>query len=294
MSRFWSLFHVGTPFDPYHRFETSATFSPYVLGSLRALIALYGVLTIIVSMSIRSDPSPAQSFSYFSNITWWGITFYHIFASFHTLSYARTGRAPLDSWPRTLQLLHSLLFSTVVTYPLMVTVVFWGLQFGPDKFDTAVNTWSNISHHALNTAFALFEITFSRTERPPLIHVIPIALMLGGYACIAYITHATEGFYTYGFLDPTKHTHGVLAGIIVGMGALGVAMFVVSWCAIWARLWVVEVRMGLAGRFSERDMRRIGVESGESAGGFVEKEEGREERIEMVDKGDVQTRVDMV
>ena len=96
------------------------------------------------SRSIRSDPSPAQSFSYFSNSSWWGITFYHIFASFHTLMYARNGRAPLQSWPRILQLLHGLLFSTVITYPLMVTIVFWGIQFTPEKFDTVSNTWSNV------------------------------------------------------------------------------------------------------------------------------------------------------
>ena len=118
--------------------------------------------------------------------------------------------------------------------------------------------------------------------------------MLGGYACIAYITHATQGFYTYGFLDPQKHKPGVLAGILVGMGALVIAMFFLSWCLIWLRLWITEVRMGLPGKFSARDTSRVGTSSTESSGGFIEKDGAQQERIEMVDKNDVQSRVVMV
>ncbi|KAJ7456163.1 hypothetical protein FB451DRAFT_947072, partial [Mycena latifolia] len=238
------------PFDLQHRFETSATLPPAVLGGIRALFAVYGVATIVVSLAVRATPTAAQSFSYFSTITWWGITFYHLFAAFHTLVYAHAGRAPLDRWPRALQLLHSLLFSTVVTFPLMVTIVFWGIQFTPDKFDTRANAWSNISHHALNSAFAVFEIVFSRTERPPLIHAPLIVLLLGGYACIAYITHATQGFYTYGFLDPAHKRRAALAGVIIGMGALGGAMFAVVWLLVYVRLHVTERVLRLHGKFS--------------------------------------------
>jgi hypothetical protein len=39
---------------------------------------------------------------------------------------------------------------------------------------------------------------------------------------VAYITHATEGFYTYGFLDPSLGA-GRLAGYICGI-AIGVAV----------------------------------------------------------------------
>ncbi|KAJ6572786.1 hypothetical protein DFH09DRAFT_1246807 [Mycena vulgaris] len=251
---FYSLFSMRDgQFDPQHRFETSATLRPTVLGGFRAVFAVYGITTIVVSMCFRGPPTAGQSFSYFSNITWWGITFYHLFAAFHTLVYAHAGRPPLESWPRPLQLLHSLLFSTVVTFPLMVTIVFWRVQFMPDKFDTVANAWSNV--------FAVFEIIFSRTERPPLIHGPLIVLLLGGYACIAYITHATQGFYPYGFLNPAHKSRGTMAGIIIGMGALGGAMFVVVWLLIWARAYITERFLGLEGSFSAKDLRgRRGVE----------------------------------
>ena len=128
-------------------------------------------------------------------------------------------------------------------------------------------------------------------------HVIPIAIMLGRYACIAYIayiTHATQGLYTYGFLDPQMHNPGVLAGILISKGALVISMFFLSWCLFWPRPWITEVHMGLPGKFSARDTARVGTSSTGSSGGFLEKDGAQQERIEMVDKDDVQTRVVMV
>ncbi|KZV94586.1 hypothetical protein EXIGLDRAFT_611545 [Exidia glandulosa HHB12029] len=275
MSRVKSLFRLGPPFDPNHRFETSSVLSPYALGGIRALFAVYGIATIIVSATVRTSPTPAQSFSYFSNITWWGITWYHMLAAFHTLSYARTGRAPLERWWPFLQAAHATLWTTVVTFPLMVTVVFWGMQFTPGKFDTAANVWSNISHHALNSAFAVFEIIFARTERPPLIHGPLVVLLLGGYAGVAYITHATEAFYTYGFLDPSKRGVGAQIGIIIAMGGIVIGLFIAVSCLVWLRLWVAEEKLGLRGKFAERDRAQAATQSVESVelGGVTDKEE---------------------
>lgn len=117
-----------------------------------------------------------------------------------------------------------------------------------------------------------------------------MAVLLGGYSCIAYITHAAEGFYTYGFLDLENHRPGILVGSIIGMGALVIAMFMLSWCLIWLRLWVTEVHKGRPGKFS-RDTARIGTSSTASAGAFIEKDGVTQERIEMVDKNYTQTRV---
>ncbi|KAH7105103.1 hypothetical protein BKA62DRAFT_816597 [Auriculariales sp. MPI-PUGE-AT-0066] len=231
-------------FDSTHRFETSTILSPVTLGYIRLLIAAYGAATIIASAlpSVRQPdwPTNAQSFSYLSNITWWGITGYHVVASFHTLYYARTGHAPLERWHWTLQRAHEFLWTTIVTLPCMVTIVFWSIQYSPEKIATPADAWSNITKHALNSAFAVFEIVFSRVAQPPRIHGLLIAIILGGYAGIAFITLATQGFMTYEFLDPSKHSHGIMAGTIIGMGALGVALFGAVSTMVWARLWVTE------------------------------------------------------
>ncbi|KAF2091480.1 hypothetical protein K490DRAFT_60920 [Saccharata proteae CBS 121410] len=257
MLRFWPLFGVETPFDPYHRFETSTILSPLALGCVRSVLAFYGILTIILSLTLPVQQPAGASFSYFSNITWWGITWYQVFASIHTLSYARTGRSLLERWPRFFQLAHSLLYTTIMVFPLMVTIVFWALQFKPSKFADPVDAWSNTTHHALNSAYALFEIIVPRTERPLWIHLPCIVILLGGYAGIAYITHATEGFYTYAFLNPHKHKTGTFAGIIIGMGAICIVLFVIVYLLIWLRLWLTETVLGKPGKFADRDTARL-------------------------------------
>ena len=70
-----------------------------------------------------------QSFSYFTDITYWGLAFYFLFAAIHTFSYARTGSALLNSWPKALQVLHSIFYTTIVTFPFLVTSKPWTSQF---------------------------------------------------------------------------------------------------------------------------------------------------------------------
>jgi hypothetical protein len=55
--------------------------------------------------------------------------------------------------------------------------------------------WENVSIHALNSAFALFEVFLTHAGPQPWLHTPFLVLLLGGYLGIAYITHATQGFY---------------------------------------------------------------------------------------------------
>lgn len=56
--------------------------------------------------------------------------------------------------------------------------------------------WSNISEHALNSAFALFEILLTNVAPMPWIHIPFLIVLLAGYLGVAYITFATQGFYS--------------------------------------------------------------------------------------------------
>ena len=44
-----------------------------------------------------------HSFSYFTDLGYWGLAFYFAFAAAHTGSYALTGRPWLASWPAVLR-----------------------------------------------------------------------------------------------------------------------------------------------------------------------------------------------
>lgn len=84
-------------------------------------------------------------------------------------------------------------------------------------------------------------------------HLPCVLLLLGGYACIAYITYETEDFYTYGFLDSSKFSAGALAGHLIGIGAGCGGFFVLVRLAIYARLLLVEKKLGKHGKRSKRD-----------------------------------------
>ena len=56
--------------------------------------------------------------------------------------------------------------------------------------------WSNISVHALNTVFALFEIIFTNSPPAPWLALPVCILFLIGYLGVAYLTHATQGIYS--------------------------------------------------------------------------------------------------
>lgn len=112
------------PFDPT-RFVTSWVLPPSLLFGYRALLALYAFTTLFTIFGWngthgRSEESQ-HSFSFFTNLTYWGLAFYYAFSAAHTGSYWLTGKSFLARWPKVLQVMHSMFYSTIVVYPWIVT-----------------------------------------------------------------------------------------------------------------------------------------------------------------------------
>jgi hypothetical protein len=190
-----------------------------------------------------------HSFSFFTVLTYWGITFYFLVASIHTFAYARTGSPYLDRFPRQLQALHSLYYTSVTTYPFLVTIVYWGILFSGPWFTVEFSAWSNISQHAMNSVFALFEIIFTRTDPLPLIHLFWLIVILALYCGLAYVTKATRNYYVYPFLDPSGGHSGRVAVYVVILGVAIVIIWTIVRLVIWTRKWVTETKMQKKGKF---------------------------------------------
>jgi hypothetical protein len=183
-------------------------------------------------------------FSYFTHITYISLTIYLLFAAGHTIWYARTGVSPINRWYRPFQLAHTVLYTTIITFPFLVTIVFWALLSSSSTFATTQSRFSNISQHALNSAFALFEVLFCAVGNQPWSHVIFIIIFLGiytpskpswflaTYLGVAYITHATQGIYVYSFLNPSKGA--ILAAYICGIFAGTLVIFALVNLVKWA------------------------------------------------------------
>ncbi|KAJ6133582.1 hypothetical protein N7471_008797 [Penicillium samsonianum] len=205
-----TLFGVGPTTDDKHHFETSWILPPAILAGLRGLISLY-----------------------FTWLTYWGIGFYMLFAAIHTAFYARTGHSVLlNRWPRAFRVLHSLLYVTVTTYPFLVTVVFWVLLFTPPWYKKSYTGWQNISQHCLNSLYALLETILPATAPHPFIAIPFLILILLLYLCVAYITHETEGWYPYSFLDVGDH--GQKSKLVTGYCFCILAAVLVFFLGSWA------------------------------------------------------------
>ncbi|TFK71168.1 hypothetical protein BDN72DRAFT_765518 [Pluteus cervinus] len=209
-------------FDPDHRFVTSYFISPSALAVIRILIAIYTLVTnlyVLIRLGVRSHEAD-QFLPYFTNLSYVGQCAYFWAAGVQTIFYVRNDGSgyPLQSWPKVLRYLHRVLFSTTTTYPILVTIVFWILLADASTFATPYSAWANLSRHALNTVFALFEIGLTNGGPLVWIDIVPCVVCLGAYLGVAYITHATQGYYTYSFLDPVKEGK-LLAGYIIGIAA---------------------------------------------------------------------------
>ena len=114
--------------------------------------------------------------------------------------------------------------------------------------------------HALNTLFLLVEVALTNAGPCPWLHLPLCVGLLACYLGVAYITHATQGFYSaspsppsrltiasnthrapaaYSFLDPAKE-HARLAAYIVGIALAECIAFLLARGATWARTRLVR------------------------------------------------------
>lgn len=94
-----------------------------------------------------------------------------------------------------------------------------------------------ISQHGIIGAYALLEIFLTTTPTHPLINLPFLILILLLYLALAYLTHKTQDFYTYSFLDPGAHGKhsGKVTGYCFAILAIIVVAFAVTWLFIWLR-----------------------------------------------------------
>ena len=147
-TKFYDLMGVAPHgFDPDRRFTTSWLLPPLGLAIYRLIFALFGWSNLIANWAWNAlyDPSDSKTeFSYFTTLSWWGLTFYMTISSIHGFINARKGYTLLDRWPRPLQALHSLFYTTIIVYPFIVTAVYWGVIYGGPWFPVTIDGYRNV------------------------------------------------------------------------------------------------------------------------------------------------------
>jgi hypothetical protein len=267
----WGISPI-TGFDPDKTFVRSHFVSPLVLASIRALMSLYSFTSIITcyawlahktatiglkdvnigSYKIQqSGAAIGQSFSFFTYLTFWSLGFYFLVSSVHTFLYAFRQRTWLDNWPKSLQLAHSVYYSGVTSSPFLVTLVFWGTMnsgWPAGRFEQ----WINISVHGLNSVFAVTEIVLPATAPPPITHLSIVLLVLSVYLGLAYLTHYTQGFYVYEWMNPAHGKASIVLHVVGYAGAMIAIFFIVRYAIIARNMVAAKIETRRSGGLREK------------------------------------------
>ena len=249
------------PFDKKHKFVSSWALPALVHGSLRVLLGLYAFTAIIYSYiwfsgnidiyhlhdidepaytTVIGSSAIGRSFSYFTYLSYYGQGFYFFVAAAHTFFYARRGTSLLHTkFPPSLQVLHSLFYSMVTCFPILVTLTFWCTMYVGPWYTVSFDAWANLSVHATNTIMALLEIVLPTTEPLPWMHLPVLMTILSLYLGLAYLTRATGGFWVYEWLDPEFGSWNIVAHVI-GYTVAIIVIFVFVRYAIWTRNWLLK------------------------------------------------------
>lgn len=257
---FYRFFGMSDPVDADHRFVTSNVFWPGLLGGIRLAIGIFQV-AVLVTLLVYTDiisGNAGSLFSYFTILSYIGLCAYFFAAAVQTIVYARTGKEPLNKWPRVLQLCHLGLASTILVFPFIVSVEFWALlaAYG-SPFGSSFDTFSSVSIHVLNLVFCLFEIVFSRLAPSPWSHLIIIILCLALYLGLAYITLFSQKWLVYPFLNPTSGW--IVAAYVFGTAIGAVIVFAIVHGLVQLRCYVCERKPGRQGKRSAREVTAVDV-----------------------------------
>lgn len=266
-------YHQATSTPHFTRFLTSWLIPPLVLASIRAIISLYIFTTLFTVLGLlvsHNDAHAARTtFSYFTILTYWGLAFYFAVSAGHGFAYALRGPSglsvgsmadyagapePMSGGKRALRLAHSAYYATVTVLPFIVTAVFWGVLAGNALFDQFA-VWSNISEHALNSAFALFEVVVPRSDPNPWIHAVVVVVILALYLALSFVSFAVNHEYVYPFLDIQKKGSAFVAIAIVLILAASLVVFAVVHGIMLLRKRLTESTMRMGGKFSRYDHR---------------------------------------
>ncbi|KAJ1963003.1 hypothetical protein GGI12_002311 [Dipsacomyces acuminosporus] len=205
-------------FNP-HRVSGSRALGPGGIAAVRAVLFAYA-LTVWVFTIVRDAHKGAMNghFAYFTNLCYTGLLAYLTSSLFHSVQNWRRGSpSSFTNMPYVLQLLHWVLFSSVLVYAVIVTVIFWSVLFDISKFSNTADLWSTTSVHALNTVFILIDMFLGAMALSPhWSHPMLLAFVGLLYVMLAYLNEAVNGWFTYGFLN-YKKLKGFESLIILGI-----------------------------------------------------------------------------
>src|SRR5579859_1369109 len=138
LNKFYKFF--GLEEGTLHRTVESPYIRPIYLCLIRYVFAAYTWLSFFIYFALLASQKSKflrkQAWKLLGDImfhSYLGMAIYFTFAAYHTHIYILHKHPPLARWPKSLQLAHLVLQSTVLTFPLFCTIiyVYWTLPALP-------------------------------------------------------------------------------------------------------------------------------------------------------------------
>ncbi|KAG0302737.1 hypothetical protein BGZ98_007271 [Dissophora globulifera] len=252
-----------------HRFEpsnivTSHFVSPRTLAIIRGCEAFY-VLGVTISLW-STTPNTLHYLKLFTHLCYSGLLGYLVASMMWGILYCRQPESERAQWLKSgahwWGYTHWLLYSTVVTFSVVVPLVFWPIIAPRIPFkQSRLDIFQSVSEHALNGVFGgIIELVLNKHFLQP-IHSMFVAFVIVVYMCWVFLVHATEGDWAYPFLDWDRGP--IVIAFYLGIGAV---------------LFIVYFALFFLHRFRNRKLAHYnliesGLESGEYGNRPNEKEE---------------------
>lgn len=181
---------------------------------------------------------------YFTTLSWVGLLMYSVLAFVFTIVEALGKASPLGHLWKIVCLFHSFLYTTIVTFPFLVTGMYWAALTDGTEWTRLWPTWNNISFHVLNALFAAFEVVVPCTNLMPWCHLIGLYILLALYVALSSVNFQLRGWWPYPFLGEVmkREERSWIWPLVVITGTAGVFL-IVQFC-VWLRS---SVRRGRSG-----------------------------------------------
>ncbi|SPO30109.1 uncharacterized protein UTRI_05948 [Ustilago trichophora] len=133
------------------------------------------------------------------------------------------------SFSRPLQVCHTLLVSTVSSFPLVVMVIFWTILKGPAPLGDPYSAFANIGKHTLNYFLTMLDLVIlSRTPLRPWWHLVPLISFLGLYLGIVDITYKRYKIWVYGFFNVQQFGVPLVVLFCIMLAVFAVVSFLIT------------------------------------------------------------------
>ncbi|KAG0367191.1 hypothetical protein BC939DRAFT_450849 [Gamsiella multidivaricata] len=227
-------------FQP-NRIVTSHLVSPMTLAIVRGIEFLYTFVTSIIVWA--TTKAAVDYFQYFTHLSYFGLMAYLFASTVWSTLYLRRPESERAKWLRSGSpwwgYTHWLFYSTVVTYAVVIPIVFWSYLAWDRASWTRMEYFRNISVHALNGVFgAVVELILNRHFLLP-VHSLFVAAVMILYMLMTFLVFAGQGTWVYPFLDWSQGPIAAAYYFIVAAG-LFVIYFILYFLHKYRNKWLAK------------------------------------------------------